>query len=56
MAAKHSQERRQANTRARSNRRANTLESESGLSADSGAEMTNLLKKLNNSVSSKCCY
>ncbi|EGD85427.1 hypothetical protein H112_06329 [Trichophyton rubrum D6] len=53
MAAKHSQERRQANTRARSNRRANTLESESGLSADSGAEMTNLLKKLNNSVAGR---
>lgn len=55
MAARQAQKRGQANTRARSKRKANTAESESGLSADSGAEMTNLLKKINDSVSSKCC-
>ncbi|EGE01386.1 hypothetical protein TMEN_3495 [Trichophyton mentagrophytes] len=45
MAAKQSQKRGQANTRARSSRRANTAESESGISADPGAEMTNPPKK-----------
>ncbi|EZF35115.1 hypothetical protein H109_04523 [Trichophyton interdigitale MR816] len=46
MAAKQSQKRGQANTRARSSRRANTAESESGMSADPGAEMTNPPKKV----------
>ncbi|EFR01798.1 hypothetical protein MGYG_04799 [Nannizzia gypsea CBS 118893] len=53
MAPKRASQRGQPKSRARNQRRADTVESESELSADSGAEITNLLKKLNNTVAGR---
>lgn len=55
MAPKQGSRKTRPNSCGKSNRRADTMESESGLSVDSAAEMTDLIKKLNNSVRSKCC-
>ncbi|KAM5451281.1 hypothetical protein MaudCBS49596_003987 [Microsporum audouinii] len=53
MAPKQGSRKTRPNSRGKSNRRADTMESESGLSVDSAAEMTDLIKKLNNSVAGR---